>query len=102
MAVEIGLILGISMKDFATLFAVWKFGGIILFAPVFIYLFPEIPGWIGRIFPTYYIIQPIVDISQRGGGWSDIFGNILVLIGLNVVIFGLVVLSLRKTQQLGT
>jgi len=102
MAVEIGLILGISMKDFATLFAVWKFGGIILFAPVFIYLFPEIPGWIGRIFPTYYIIQPIVDISQRGGGWSDIFVNVVVLIGINVVLFGLVALSLRKTQQLGT
>lgn len=102
MAVEIGLILGTSMKDFTSLFAIWKFGGIVLFAPVFIYLFPQIPVWIGKIFPTYYIIQPIVDISQRGRGWADIAVNVLVLIGLNAVFFGLVLLVLKRTRQLAT
>ncbi len=102
MAVEIGVILGILLKDITSLFTVWKTAGIILFAPVFIYLFPEIPAWVGRIFPTYYIIQPIVDISQRGGGWPEIAVNVFVLIGLNLILLGIVVSMLRKTQRFAT
>lgn len=102
MAVELGVILGILLKDFTSLFTVWKTAGIILFAPVFIYLFPEIPSWVGRIFPTYYIIQPIVDISQLGGGWTEIAVNVFVLIGLNLVLLGIIVSMLRKTQQFAT
>ncbi len=100
MAVEIGLLLGISVKDFTTLFTIWKMGGIILFAPVFIYLFPQIPAWIGRIFPTYYIIQPIVDLSQRGGSWPDIAVNVFILIGLNLILLGLVLFVLKRTRQM--
>lgn len=102
MAVELGVILGILLKDFTSLFTVWKTAGIILFAPVFIYLFPEIPRWIGRIFPTYYIIQPIVDISQLGGGWPEIAVNVFVLIGLNLILLGIVVSMLKKTQRFAT
>lgn len=100
MAAEIGLVLGTLVKDFTSLFAIWKFGGILLFAPVFIYLFPQIPEWIGRIFPTYYIVQPIVDISQRGGNWSDIAVNVLILIGIDLILIGVVVLTLKRTRKL--
>jgi ABC-2 type transport system permease protein len=100
MAVEFGLILGILMKDFAALFTVWKSAGIILFAPVFIYLFPEIPQWIGNIFPTYYIVQPIVELSQRGGGWPEIAIEVYVLIGLDLILLGLVMFTLEKRQPL--
>ncbi len=102
MAVELGMILGILLKDFTSLFTVWKTAGIILFAPVFIYLFPEIPAWVGRIFPTYYIIQPIVEISQLGSGWPEIAVNFFVLIGLNVILLVIVAFMLRKTQLLTT
>jgi len=100
MAVEIGVILGIFLKDITSLFTVWKTAGIVLFAPVFIYLFPEIPSWVGRIFPTYYIVQPIVDISQLGGGWAEIATNVFVLIGLGIILLGLVTLILKRTQRL--
>ena len=99
MAAEIGLVLGTLVKDFTSLFAIWKFGGILLFAPVFIYLFPQIPEWIGRIFPTYYIVQPIVDISQRGGNWSDIAANVFILIGIDLILIGVVMFTLKKAKQ---
>ena len=99
MAVELGMILGAFVKDFTTLFAVWKFGGILLFAPVFVYLFPQIPEWIGRIFPTYYLIQPIVELSQRGGGWPDIATNVFILVGLDLILIGVVMFALRRTKQ---
>ena len=97
-----GLLLGIFIKDFTTLFAVWKSGGIILFAPVVIYIFPDIPAWIGRIFPTYYIIQPVVDISQGGAGWPEIAVNVFILLGLDIAMTGALVATLRKTRQFAT
>jgi len=99
MAGEIGLICGALIKDVTTLFAVWKSGGILLFGPAIIYMFPQIPQWIGRIFPTYYLLQPIVDISQRSGNWSDIALNVFILIGLDLILIGVVTLVLKRTKQ---
>jgi ABC-2 type transport system permease protein len=98
MAAELGMILGAYIKDFATLFTIWKTAGIILFAPVFVFLFPQIPEWVGKIFPTYYILQPIVEVSQLGGVWSDIAGNFFVLVGIDVVLIIILLLILRKRQ----
>ena len=99
MAVEFGLICGAFIKDITTLFTVWKSGGIILFAPVFIYMFPQIPEWIGKIFPTYYMLQPVVELSLRGGGWSDIAVNVFILIGLNIIFAFVVLLAARRMMQ---
>jgi len=99
MAAEIGLALAAVIRDTTSLFAVMKFSGILLYAPVIVYLFPQIPQWIGRIFPTYYIVQPIIDISQRGGGWPEIATNVLILVGLDVVFAGVVALLARRTVQ---
>lgn len=99
MATEFGLLLGALLKDFATVFTVWKMGGMLLFAPAIVYLFPQIPQWIGRIFPTYYVIQPIVEISQRGAGWPDIATDVFILVGLDLILIGVVMLALRWTKQ---
>lgn len=98
-AVELGMLVASFVKDFATLFTIWKTAGIILFAPVFVYLFPEIPGWVGRIFPTFYIVQPIVEISQLGGGWSEIALEVFVLIAIDIVMIALLALRLTKTRE---
>lgn len=99
MAVEIGLLCGALIKDITTLFTIWKAGGILLFGPAFVYMFPQIPEWIGRVFPTYYAIQPIVDISLWGGGWSDIAVNVFILAGLNLILAGIVMLVTRRIKQ---
>jgi ABC-2 type transport system permease protein len=100
MATALGLLLGAALKDITTLFAVWKFGGILLFGPAFIFMFPQIPEWIGRLFPTYYILQPVVEISQQGGGWGDIATNLFILIGLDILLILVVLLVLRKSERL--
>lgn len=99
MAAEIGLILGALMRDITSLFTVWKLGGILLFAPAFVYLFPQIPEWIGRIFPTYYFIQPIVQISQGAGAWPDIATSVLILIALDLILVGVLMFTLKRTGQ---
>ena len=95
----LGLLLGLLVKDINTLFATIKAMGLLLYAPVIIYMFPQIPQWIGRLFPTYYLLQPIVDISQRGGSWPDIATNVFILIGLDLILVAVVVFMLRRTKQ---
>ncbi len=102
MAAEIGLICGALIKDVTTLFAVWKTGGILLFGPAIIYMFPQIPQWVGRLFPTYYLLEPIVTISQGAGSWPDIATNVFILIGIDLVLIGLVALTLKRTRQFAT
>jgi len=99
MAAEIGLLSGALMKDITTLFAVWKAGGILLFGPAIIYMFPQIPQWIGKLFPTYYFLQPIIAISQGGSSWPDIATNVFILVGLDLILIGVIVLALRRTKQ---
>lgn len=99
LAALFGLVLGALVKDINTLFATMKGIGILLYAPVFIYMFPQIPQWIGNIFPTYYIIQPVVEISQRGGTWSDIVFEVSILAGLIVLMLVVVAFSTRRLKQ---
>jgi len=99
MAVELGMIFGAFLKDVSTLFAIWKSSGILLFGPAVIYMFPQIPEWIGRIFPTYYMLEPLMNITQNGAGWADIAGNIFVLLALDIVIFVIFVLVLKRSSQ---
>ena len=62
-------------------------------------MFPGIPQWIGKIFPTYYIVQPVVEISQRGGAWSDIILEVSVLAGLIVLMLVLTTVVTRRLKQ---
>ena len=64
--------------------------GIFLYAPAILYMFPEVPQWVARIFPTYYIIQPLIEVSQAGAGWPDIALEIFILVGLLVALLGLI------------
>ncbi len=99
MAALLGLLLGSLVKDINSLFAAIKTIGILIYAPAIFYMFPQLPQWIGRLFPTYYMLSPIVEISQRGGSWSSIATNVFILIALNIVLIGVVMLMLKRTKQ---
>ena len=102
MGTIIGLLAGAFLKDITSLLAFSKIGGFVLSAPAFVYMFPQIPKWIGYLFPTFYIVEPIVELSQRGGGWSDIALYVSILIGL-IVLFSIIlsiVLRKKAEQQL--
>jgi ABC-2 type transport system permease protein len=98
-AAEFGVLLGALTNDITSLFAAVKAVGLFLYAPALLYFFPQIPDWIGRIFPTYYIIQPVVEVTQRGGTFSDVALEILILAGLAVVLAGAVVVVTRKVKR---
>lgn len=82
---EWGLVLGLLSKDQASLVAYVKAINILIIAPAFFVIFPSWPQWIAKIFPTYYIANPIFRISIYGEGWSELGWQVLALAGFVVV-----------------
>ena len=99
MACCFGLIIGAFIKDTASLFSAIKGLGIILYGPGLVYIFPQIPEWVGKFFPTYYIINPIMEITQKGGSWSTVNLNVFILIGITAVFCTIVGVIANKTRQ---
>lgn len=99
MAAIFGVLLGAFVKDINTLFATIKGMGIVLYAPALVYLIPEIPQWIAKLFPTYYMIGPIVTITQDGGSWPDIAADVFILIGLIAVMLGITAYVVRRARR---
>jgi ABC-2 type transport system permease protein len=96
LAATFGVLMGALIKDINTLFAIIKAIGILLYAPAFIYIFPGIPTWIGKLFPTYYMIGPIMDITQNDATWSQIAGDVYILIGLIIALIAVVAVIARR------
>ena len=85
LAAAMGVILGMLVNDITTLFTAFKSVGILLYAPAFLYLFPQVPDWVMRLFPSYYMLGPIVEISLNHAGWGDLWLEIVILLGLIAV-----------------
>jgi ABC-2 type transport system permease protein len=85
------------VKDINTLFATIKSLGIFLYAPGFVYIFPDLPQWIGRIFPTYYIIQPVLEVSQNNAGLAEVAPELGILIGL-ILLSSVLLAALAQRQ----
>jgi len=98
MATLIGLILGAVNKDINALFATVKSMGILLYAPAILYMFPNIPKWIGYLFPTYYAISPIIAISRDNAVLADVALELGVLLALIAVLIGVLALLSNRLK----
>ena len=101
MASTFGILLGILLKDINSLFATIKGIGILLYAPAIVYLFPTLPEWVARIFPTYYIIGPIVDVTQQGATFGDVAPDLAILLAIILLLVGIVASLSRRGRQGG-
>lgn len=99
MAATFGILLGALVADINTLFATLKGIGILLYAPAVFFLFPTLPQWIGRLFPTYYLVAPIVEISGQGAGWAEVAPELLILVILIAALLLGTVLVVRRISQ---
>jgi ABC-2 type transport system permease protein len=78
----IGLLIGIYAKNATMLFALIKSLGFFLFIPVIFYLFPEWPQWIAKLFPLYWIIKPIWEVSVMGESLTSVWFEILIAVAI--------------------
>jgi ABC-2 type transport system permease protein len=84
LSAEFGILIGVLVRDINSLFATVKALGLVLYAPALIALFPELPQWIAQIFPTFYMVDPVIALVQRGATFPDIAGQLVVLVGMIV------------------
>jgi ABC-2 type transport system permease protein len=99
MAVELGLIFSSFVSNINTLFATARIAQLIIFVPAIFYMFPWFPQWVAKIFPSYYFVQPIMDISQSGATWSDVSTSALILIGANIIIGAIAWQMIKRIKQ---
>lgn len=98
MCVEVGLIYGAVAKDMKSLFALIKGLNVFLIAPVVFYLFPNWPQWIPKVFPTYWVIQPIFELSIKGAALADVWLELVVALGICLVL-GVAVFALVRRME---
>ncbi len=99
MAVTFGLLLGVMTKDINSLFGTIKGMGLILYAPALIFMFPEIPQWIARLFPTYYIIRPVIEITQEGASFADVLLELIILMFLTLALIAVTAYAARRKAE---
>jgi ABC-2 type transport system permease protein len=99
LATGFGLLLGTLVKDITSLLGTLKGFVLILYAPGIIPLFPQIPQWIAKLSPTYYMFNPILQIAQEDAGWSQVQVEVMILIGLIVLTGMLLALMIRRRRR---
>ncbi|MFW5878456.1 MAG: hypothetical protein ACOCVR_01425, partial [Myxococcota bacterium] len=97
----VGLLVGVLSKDSTMLFGLIKGMGVVLFAPVIFYIFPSWPQWIAMLFPLYWIIEPIWQVSIMGGSIGSVLLEVAVALGICAALLPLIIaLSRRMLSQM--
>lgn len=94
--VELGLIIGQFSRDLTIGWTYVKFVGIFCAAPAILYFFPQVPDWVSKIFPTYYIFNPIIEISQHAAGFGEVWLDALILLLFDLFFIVFVLLGKRR------
>jgi ABC-2 type transport system permease protein len=100
MATCFGLMLGAFAKDISSVYSVIQGLNIFIYAPGILIFFPQMPQWIGKFFPTYYVMNPIIELTQKSGTWATVNRDIFALIGIIVILSAIVgTIAVKKKQQ---
>ena len=85
MVTGIGFLVASGSKEMTTVMA-WGFPAlIVLSVPAFGVLAPgTVTDWVKAI-PSYYLVDAVYRAANLNAGWSDIWSNLLVLLGVDIV-----------------
>lgn len=101
MASVTGILMGSVVHNVDALLGLLKALGILLFAPGIVEMFPQAPQWIGRLFPTYYVLNPLLEVSQNGAAFGDVAVELAILAAIvGVLLLALVRIIERQQRQL--
>jgi len=99
MTLEIGLLFGIIAKDAKALFTLIKGTGFLLFTPAVFYIMPDLPQWIAKIFPTYWMIDPIYKVGVMGAGFADILFELFMALLICILLLPVVAFFAKKMEK---
>ncbi len=99
MMAELGLIVGSWARNSNTLFTAVKGGGLLVVAPVLFTMFPDLPQWPARLFPTYYFLQPIFDLAVGASTIGEHWRELLVAVAICLALLPAVVSMGRRLED---
>lgn len=99
MVTGIGFIIASLSRDFMSVLAWGMVALIPLFIPSFGVMFPgAVTGWI-KFIPSYYLVDTVHSVANFGTGWSDVWSNLVILIGCDIVLGVIGILALRRRTR---
>ena len=86
MVTGIGFLVASGSKEMTTVMAWGMPALIILSVPAFGVLAPgTVSDWV-RALPSYYLIDAVYQAANFNAGWSDLWDNLLILLGFNIFV----------------
>ncbi len=99
MATAIAFVIASLGKDFMSVMAWGMLIFIILAVPAFGVMFPgAVTGWI-KIIPSYYLVDSVHRVSNFGAGWTDVWNNLVILLGIDIVLVWVGITALRRKTR---
>lgn len=85
LATGIGFLIASGSKEMTTVMAWGMPALIVLSVPAFGVLAPgTVSDWV-RVVPSYYLVDAVYQAANFNAGWSDLWNNLLVLLGFDIV-----------------
>ncbi len=94
--VEVGLIYGTAAKDITGVFTLIKGTAFILLSPTIFYIFPNWPQWIAKLIPTYWVINPVYEVTINDAGLGDVWVELAIGAGVIALMVVPVVFLTRR------
>ena len=96
LATGVGFLMASLAKDMMSVLGWGMVAFIILIIPSVIIMFPGIvTGWV-EVIPSYYLVDTMYRTASFGAGWGDVWSNLLVLLGFDLVIIWAGVVALER------
>ncbi len=99
MIIQIGIIFALLSKDVKALYTFVKSVGFVLFMPAVFYIWPDLPQWIAKIFPTYWMIDPIYKIGVEGLGLGDVWFELLIAFLIVLLLVPVVIFLSKRVER---
>jgi len=92
----IGFLLASLGKDMLSVMALGVLFFVLMGLPAFGVLFPgAVTAW-AKVIPSHFLADTVHQVANLGAGWSQVWRNLLILLGADIVLFGLGALVLRR------
>jgi ABC-2 type transport system permease protein len=101
MTIELGMIIGLLSKDVNVLYGAVKGIGPVLVVSSAPFLWEAFPKWVAQVFPTWWVLAPIMDIVNHGAGLPDVAVDLGIASVICVaLVFAVRAVSLRTMSRL--
>ena len=96
MATGIGFLVASGSKEMTTVMA-WGMPAIIVLSiPAFGVLAPgTVSDWVKAV-PSYYLVDAVYQAANFNAGWSDLWNNLLILLGFDIIFLWLGIMVLGR------